>query len=150
MIIQVEHANQNDLNDLVQLFQGYRIFYEQEPDADAERAFIQARIENHDAVIFIARDGESRAALGFTQLYPLFSSVSMKPLWLLNDLYVAEAGRKRGVGEALMQRAENHARETRTKGLVLNTAHTNITAQRLYERMGYTKDEIFRTYQRFF
>jgi GNAT superfamily N-acetyltransferase len=56
-------------------------------------------------VFYLAEaDGE---ALGFTQLYPAFASLSLAPSWILNDLYVEPAARGRGVGEALMQAARD-------------------------------------------
>ena len=79
-----------------------------------------------------------------------FSSVSMKRLWLLNDLFVAPAGRRAGAGRALLDRAERWARETGAKGLTLSTELTNATAQRLYESAGWTQDDEFVHYHRFF
>lgn len=146
----IKRANGDDLEAVALLFDGYRVFYEQDSDIDRARDFMEERLLLEDSVVFLAVEDDTGRALGFAQLYPLFSSVSTQRSWLLNDLFVADAGRKKGVGEALMQRAEDHARETGTKGLTLNTAHTNTTAQRLYERMGYKLDTVFRTYHRFF
>ncbi|MFP6584480.1 MAG: GNAT family N-acetyltransferase [Candidatus Hydrogenedentota bacterium] len=146
----IKRANSDDLDAVAHLFDGYRVFYEQASDIDRARNFMEERLRLEDSVVFLVVEDDTGRALGFVQLYPLFSSVSTQRSWLLNDLFVAEAGRKQGVGEALMQRAEDHARETGTIGLILNTAHTNTTAQRLYERMGYKLDTVFRTYRRFF
>jgi GNAT superfamily N-acetyltransferase len=90
------------------------------------------------------------AIVGFTQLYPSFSSVSMKRLWVLNDLFVAPEARASGAGHALLDRAERWADETGAKGLTLSTQITNLTAQRLYEACGWTKDDEFLHYHRFF
>jgi len=90
------------------------------------------------------------AIVGFTQLYPSFSSVSMKRLWVLNDLFVTADARKSGAGRALLERAERWAAETGAKGLTLSTQVTNLTAQRLYEACGWTKDDEFFHYHRFF
>ena|SRR5712692_7779439 len=140
-------AGLDDLEALVPLFDGYRQFYRQPSDPDGARAFLAERIKRGESVIFLAiADG---AVVGFTQLYPLFSSVSMKRLWLLNDLFVAPAGRRAGAGRALLDRAERWARETGAKGLTLSTELTNATAQRLYESAGWTKDDEFVHYHRF-
>jgi ribosomal protein S18 acetylase RimI-like enzyme len=83
------------------------------------------------------------------QLYPLFSSTAARPrrLWLLNDLYVAPEARGSGVARSLMQRARQLAEETDAVGLELATAHTNVAAQRLYESLGWRRDEKFPRYE---
>ena len=146
--VRTVRAGLDDLEALVPLFDGYRQFYRQPSDPDGARAFLAERIKRGESVIFIALvDG---AAAGFTHLYPLFSSVSMKRLWLLNDLFVAPAGRRAGAGRALLDRAERWARETGAKGVTLSTELTNATAQRLYESAGWTRDDEFVHYHRFF
>src|SRR2546430_8504474 len=146
--VRTVRAGLDDLEALVPLFDGYRQFYRQPSDPDGARAFLAERIKRGESVIFVALvDG---AAAGFTQLYPLFSSVSMKRLWLLNDLFVAPAGRRAGAGRALLDRAERWARETGAKGLTLSTELTNATSQRLYESAGWTQDDEFVHYHRFF
>ena len=129
------------------LFDEYRQFYGQPSDPVRAREFIAARVAHNESVIFLATDeDEGKAALGFVQLYPSFSSVSMKRLWILNDLYVSGAARKRGVGKALMERARQLAVDTDAKGLVLETAVDNHAAQALYESLGYKREEEFHRY----
>jgi GNAT superfamily N-acetyltransferase len=141
-------AQLDDLDALVPLFDGYRQFYGQRPDPAGARAFLAERFKRGESVIFLAVvDG---AIVGFTQLYPSFSSVSMKRLWVLNDLFVMPDARKSGAGRALLERAERWAAETGAKGLTLSTQITNLTAQRLYEACGWTKDDEFVHYHRFF
>lgn len=126
------------------LFDGYRQFYKQPSNLDGARMFIKDRLIRHESVIFLALLDE--AAVGFTQLYPSFSSTSMQRLWVLNDLFVAPAGRRSGVGEALLERARQFAVESGAKGLMLETALTNTTAQRLYERLGWVRDTEYCVY----
>jgi len=146
--VRTVRAELDDLESLVPLFDGYRQFYRQPSDPVGARAFLAERLKRDESVIFLAIvDG---VAVGFTQLYPLFSSVSMKRVWLLNDLFVAPTGRRAGAGRALLDRAERWARETGAKGLTLSTEITNATAQRLYESAGWTKDDEFVHYHRFF
>jgi ribosomal protein S18 acetylase RimI-like enzyme len=146
--VRTVRAELDDLEALVPLFDGYRQFYRQPPDPIGARAFLAERIKRNESVIFLAVvDG---AIVGFTQLYPSFSSVSMQRLWVLNDLFVASEGRRSGAGRALLDRAERWARETGAKGLTLSTEVTNKTAQRLYEAAGWTKDDEFVHYHRFF
>lgn len=88
--------------------------------------------------------------VGFAQLYPSFSSTSMKRVWILNDLFVPPAHRHGGVGRALLAAAEELARNTDAKGLVLATQKTNAPAKALYRAHGWKLDEVFDHYHRYF
>lgn len=90
---------------------------------------------------------ERGKALGFTLLYPTWSSLSMKPWWNLNDLYVVPAARQRGVARALMERARRLAEESGASGLGLETAKDNFAAQKLYEQLGWKREEEFFRYE---
>ena len=143
----VREAGPADIDVVAPLFDAYRQFYEQPADRALARAFIADRLERGDSVIFLAeRNGR---ALGFVQLYPLFSSTAARPrrLWLLNDLFVAPEARGGGVGRALMARARRLAEETGACGLELATARANAVAQRLYESLGYRRDDQFLRYE---
>ena len=143
-MISVRRAQPGDLPALAPLFEAYRRFYEQAPDLEKSRSFLQERLAHGDSVIFLAE--ENGGALGFTQLYPLFSSTACRRLWLLNDLFTVESARGKGVGRSLMSAARDHAIQTGASAIELSTAHTNRTAQRLYESLGYVRDEVFRVY----
>ena len=147
--IRIVRGGPNELDDLAPLFDGYRQFYGQRSDPAAARAFLRDRIERDESVIYVAY-ADGGVAAGFTQLYPSFSSVSLKRLWILNDLFVRSDIRRGGVGRALLERARQHAVETGAKGLVLNTAVTNEAAQTLYESCGWTKEDEFLQYNLFF
>ncbi|EKN70074.1 N-acetyltransferase GCN5 [Neobacillus bataviensis LMG 21833] len=134
----IQKATLNELDSLTELFDLYRQFYEQKSDMEGARKFLQERILNEESVAFIALDGLN--PLGFVQLYPSFSSVSMQRSWVLNDLFVKETARGKGVGESLMKMAIELAKETGAKGLFLETAADNTTAQRLYEKIGFIKE----------
>jgi ribosomal protein S18 acetylase RimI-like enzyme len=143
--MKVAAAVSADLADLTRLFAGYLRFY-QVPRSDADvAAFLGARLQRGDSQLFIARDGRGRAQ-GFVQLYPFLSSLALEPAWLLSDLYVDESARRCGVGEALMNAARAHAEATGACGLQLETTKTNLAGQRLYERLGYVRDQQFFTY----
>lgn len=148
MSFHVVRAGLAHLDVLVPLFDGYRRFYDQPSDPAGARAFLHARLAGEEAVIFVAlpASAEAQAGWGFTQLYPYFSSVQMRKLWLLNDLYVVPGARRQGVGQALMAAAHAWGRETGAAQVTLATAQDNHTAQRLYEALGYVKDEAFAYY----
>jgi ribosomal protein S18 acetylase RimI-like enzyme len=138
-MVTVERAEVTNVDIIAPLFDAYRQFYKQAPGLEAARSFIREKLKNDESVIFLAYvDGE---AAGFTQLYPVFSSVSMCRSWILNDLFVDPGFRKQGVGEALLDRAKTYAAEARANGLVLETAHDNFTAQSLYEKNGWKRSQ---------
>ena len=91
----VREAQSGDLEPLARLFDEYRQFYEQASDLEGARRFLAERGSRHESVVFLAIDSVSGTAVGFTQLYPSFSSISMKRVWILNDLYVREEYRNR-------------------------------------------------------
>lgn len=134
-----------DLDALVPLFAGYLQFYQVPRSATEIHAFLLERLQRGDAQLFIARD-EQGMAQGFTQLYPLQSSLSLAPAWLLSDLFVLPSARRQGVGEALMNAARAYAEASGACGLQLETAKTNLAGQALYERLGYVRDELYLTY----
>ena len=134
----IARATRDDLNALVPLFDAYRVFYRQPSDPERARSFLGERLENLESVIFLARDGGE--ALGFVQLYPGFSSVSARRVWILNDLYVTAGARRRGIARALAQVAQAYARGTGAVRVTLATALDNTSAQALYESMGYVRE----------
>lgn len=136
--MQIIQASLDELERLVPLFDGYRQFYRQASDLAAAHAFLHDRLSNNESIIFLAQTPE--AGLGFCQLYPSFSSVSMQRLWILNDLFVAEHARGQGVASGLLNVARDWAISTKSKGLVLETEATNTSAQRLYEQHGWQRD----------
>jgi len=142
--MKIIRAQREHLEQVAPLFDQYRQFYKQSPDASAARAYIEQRLTNDDAVIFLAMEADK--ALGFVQLYPSLASVSMRPIWILYDLFVSPVARKSGVGRALMDRARQHAEETGACQVILETATDNHTAQRLYEKLGYRRDDEFYRY----
>lgn len=133
----ISHAQLKDLDALVNLFNGYRIFYKQDSNPGAVKRFLTQRLMQNDSIIYIAYIDDQ--AVGFTQLYPLFSSVAMKAIYMLNDLYVDGNYRSQGVGEALINRAKHLCQSENNKGLAIQTAFDN-PAQHLYERLGFVRD----------
>jgi GNAT superfamily N-acetyltransferase len=137
-----------DIRTVAPLFDAYRVFYKAPSDPAAAYEFLYERWRLHESALFIAFDGAR--PVGFVHLYPLFSSVRMGRLWLLNDLFVIPTARRTGAGRLLMQRAEQHARETGAAGLTLSTAIDNTTAQALYTADGYERDERFFVFNKSF
>lgn len=142
--MEVTFAKIADLEEVSMLFDRYRVFYRQPSDLEAARFFVRDRLQNQDSTILIATTDE--AIGGFLQLYPSFSSVAMKPIWILNDLFVAESYRNQGIAKLLMTAAANFGRETGAIRVVLSTQISNTAAQSLYQSLGYIKNEEFHQY----
>jgi ribosomal protein S18 acetylase RimI-like enzyme len=140
----VLQASPADVGEIAPLFDLYRQFYGKTPNEEAARRFLFARLSKGESVVFYSRhDGKAAA---FLQLYPVFSSTNLSRQWILNDLYVLPEARKQGHGRALLERAHRLAEETQANGLVLETAVTNEPAQRLYESLGWKRDDEFYRY----
>jgi GNAT superfamily N-acetyltransferase len=143
--MRIRNAAADDVPSLVLLFEAYREFYKQKPAPGAAAIFLQERITNRDAEIFVAENDTGELA-GFVQLYPLYSSTRMKKLWLLNDLYVSPAQRGKGIAVLLIERAKELCRQTGSAGMMLETAKTNDFGNQLYPRSGFTLDDAHNYY----
>jgi ribosomal protein S18 acetylase RimI-like enzyme len=140
----VRQATIRDLDQLVLLFDHYRQFYGRTSNLCAVREFLLARFHNHESTVFIAYENEK--AIGFTQLYPSFSSISLARIFILNDLFVHEQARRKGVASALMSAAVQFATASGADRLSLSTAITNEAAQALYHSAGWKRDDQFLVY----
>ena len=134
----VRQAVLADLPLVAPLFDEYRRFYGRAGDLAAATAFLRDRFAHGESVLFLALDDAE--PVGFTQLYPSFSSVSLARVFILNDLFVAPSHRRSGVGSALLQAATDHARALGAVRVSLNTDVANTTAQATYEARGWKRD----------
>jgi GNAT superfamily N-acetyltransferase len=137
--VAIARIGTDDLDALVPLFDAYRVFYKQQSDPELARAYLVKRLGAGEYLGFLARDGAGRA-IGFALMSQTFTSVAMKRMWLLNDLFVDPGVRKSGAGAALMAAVETFARETGAGRLMLFTARTNATAQSVYRKAGWSED----------
>jgi GNAT superfamily N-acetyltransferase len=140
----VRQAVLSDIEALVPLFDGYRQFYGYDSDQQGAREFLVARFNHGESTLFIACQGDS--AIGFTQLYPSFSSASLSRTLILNDLFVSKNHRRKGVGKMLITAATDFAKAIGATRLTLATAADNTTAQALYRSCGWRRDEQFIVY----
>ena len=140
----VRQAVLSDLESIATLLDAYRQFYGRSSDITAARAFLLQRFNHSESVIFVAFLGTD--PVGFTQLYPSFSSVSLARIFILNDLFVSPAVRKKGVAKKLMHAAAEFAKSLGAVRVSLSTSVSNQTAQALYESMGWEKDDQFYYY----
>lgn len=141
----IYRATESDLQGVGDLFHAYRMFYEQAPNKIAAFQFIEDRLIEKDSIIFVAKDQTNY--IGFVQLYPTFSSISMKKAWILNDLYVVDAARRKGVAQELINQSIDLCEKTKAAYLTLETASSNLHAKKLYEKNGFIHDVTYEHYQ---
>lgn len=142
----VRKAVINDLEPVAILFDAYRRFYKKEGDLPAARSFVSARMNNNDSEILVALDN-TESIVAFVQLYPIFSSTRMKPLLLLNDLFIEPGSRGRGVSIALIDACKELCRRSNSCGMILETAKDNTTANSLYLKTGFHCDRDHNYYE---
>jgi ribosomal protein S18 acetylase RimI-like enzyme len=135
----IRRATLADLDALVPLFDGYRRFYQQPSDPARAATFLGERLQGGESVVLVAERGGT--AVGFTQLYPMFSSVRTSRTWILNDLYVDSRARRCGVARSLLDAAAAFAREDGAAGLSLETTRDNAPARALYRAAGWHEDD---------
>lgn len=135
--LSVKKITAYEINLVVNLFDSYRVFYKQASDLVLAEHFLTERLTNNESVIFVALDKDK--PVGFTQLYPIYSSVRTVRNWILNDLYVDENYRKQGIGKLLIDAAMDFGKYTGAKYVQLETAVDNFNAQHLYESIGFVK-----------
>ncbi len=142
----IRQAVLTDLDAIVPLLDAYRQFYGQQSDSEGAHLFLRNRFEHSQSVLYLAElEGQP---VGFAQLFPTFSSVLMRRVFVLNDLYVAPQARRSGIATGLLKAAENHARALGAARLSLITAIDNLSGQSLYEACGWVRDQAFYTYHR--
>jgi GNAT superfamily N-acetyltransferase len=145
--ITVRQAVFADLGKLAELFDQYRVFQGKQSDLPAARAFLQARFDHGESVVFMAH--EDSVPLGFAQLYPSYSSTALARVFILNDLFIHEKGRRKGVASQLLAAVEGYAWAHCAARVTLNVARDNPSAQALYEARGWSRDAQFFMYHRF-
>lgn len=136
MNISISQALIEHIDDLGQLFDDYRVFYKQPSDLKACKEFLKERILNKESIIFVATDLGDQV-VGFTQLYPIYSSTRLKKAWLLNDLFVKPTAREKGVSKLLIERAKTLCINTHAHGIMLETEKTNTIGNKLYPSVGF-------------
>ncbi len=146
--MKIRQAEIDDLKSISNLFNAYRIFYGEKSDIDGAEKFIFERFKNLDSIIFIAETDEGNA-IGFAQLYPSFSSVAMKKVYILNDLFVNEKFRKQGAGFMLLKNVLSYVEKFNCARVTLTTEVSNKNAQSLYEKVGFKFDEENKVYHFF-
>lgn len=146
----IRKATIQDLDQLSIMFDKYLVFYKRPSNIEKQRLFLKERIENNEAVIYMAFDKKDKEnAIGFTLIYITFSSLLLNKIMILNDLYVDTTVRKSGVGEKLILKSFELAKELGIDLVRLRTAKNNVIAQSLYLKMGFVRDKLSYTFDLF-
>ena len=140
----IRQATLKDIHGVAEMFNQYRVWYGKPSDLPGAKQFLTDRLTNNESIVFIALEDDKMVA--FTQLYPLFSSTRMKRLWLLNDLFVKEEFRGRGLSKALLERAKLLCAETHACGFTLETEKSNDIGNKLYPAVGMELNTDFNFY----
>ena len=144
--MRIVQATLEHLDLLTPMFIKYREFYGELPLPDSSRKFLENRLKRKESVIYLALADDEDKLLGFCQLYPSFSSLSLKRVWILNDIYVAEDARRQLVADRLLQTAKKMAKDTNAIRLRVATSENNLAAQKTYESIGFREDTVFKNY----
>ena len=145
--VAVRQAVAADVEALAVLFDQYRQFQGQAHDLAAARSFLAERFNHGESIGFIATTGGT--AVGFAQLYPSYSSVSLSRVFILNDLFVLESVRGQRVASQLLSAVESYAWSFGASRVTLNVARTNVSAQQVYTARGWKQDDQFFMFHRF-
>ncbi|UQY32894.1 GNAT family N-acetyltransferase [Pseudomonas fulva] len=144
--MRIVQATLEHLDLLTPLFVRYREFYGERPFLDSSRKFLETRIKREESVIYLALADDDDKLLGFCQLYPSYSSLSLKRVWILNDIFVAEDARRQLVADRLLQTARKMAKQTQAVRMRVATSRDNEVAQKVYQSIGFVEDEQFKNY----
>ena len=128
------------LDQVVELFDAYRVWYRKSSDKETAKTFLSERISKKESVIFVC-ENEANQLVGFTQLYPIFSSTRMRKMWLLNDLFVHPEFRRKGISKGLIEKAKALARSNNACGVLLETEKSNDIGNHLYPSAGFELEQ---------
>ena len=144
--MRIVQATLEHLDLLTPLFIKYREFYGELPFPDSSRKFLETRLKRKESVIYLALADDEDKLLGYCQLFPSYSSLSLKRVWILNDIFVAEDARRMLVADRLLQTAKKMAKDTNAIRLRVATSQNNLAAQKTYESIGFREDTVFKNY----
>ncbi|MDH1054674.1 GNAT family N-acetyltransferase [Aquipseudomonas alcaligenes] len=144
--MRIVQATLEHLDLLTPLFIKYREFYGELPFPDSSRKFLETRLKRKESVIYLALADDEDKLLGYCQLFPSYSSLSLKRVWILNDIFVAEDARRMLVADRLLQTAKQMAKDTNAVRMRVATSVSNEVAQKTYESIGFREDTRFKNY----
>jgi len=141
-VTEASRVTAGDLPDLLPLLRGYCDFYEVSPSDDALLAVSRSLIADpeREGVQLVARDDTGRA-VGFATIYWSWDTLIAARVGIMHDLFVVPAARGTGIADTLIASCLDECRTHGAAKLGWQTAQDNARAQRVYERVGATRDE---------
>ncbi len=136
--MEIIKAKLTDLQQIEPIFNLYRSFYGEEKNTEATLEFLEQRIKKNESMILFAKENEE--ILGFVQIFNSFSSATLSRTFILNDLYVIESARNRGIASALIAKVLEQAKMDNCSRVSLSTAKNN-PAKKLYEKIGFRESK---------
>ena len=138
----IARVGASDVSDLLPLMRGYCDFYHAAPNDEDLIALATALVEDpdHEGVQLIARDAAGHGA-GFATVYWTWSTTSAARIGVMNDLFVAEHARGRGLAAQLIAECRTETTRRGARRLAWQTAPDNVRAQAVYERLGATREQ---------
>ncbi|MFI5038872.1 MAG: GNAT family N-acetyltransferase [Solirubrobacterales bacterium] len=132
----------SDVVELLALMRAYCDFYEVSPPDEDLLAITSALIADpvNEGVQLIARDSTGRA-VGFATVYWTWSTTSGCRIGVMNDLFVAEDSRGRGIAERLIEECRAQCSSRGARQLAWQTAPDNFRAQKVYDRVGGNREQ---------
>jgi len=128
------------MDQFVTVVDEYRNFCGFNVSPEATKAFFETLHKEKKATTFIAVSKEDDV-MGFVNLYPSYSTLSLRKIWILNDLGVSSKYRRLGVAQALIKKSIEFAKASDAIRIELKTEKTNCNAQTLYSQMGFQADQ---------
>lgn len=108
------------------------------PSPNAFLASVERLLEDRQTEFLLASPDDDSPPAGVAQLRFRFSVWKAAPDAWLEDLFVRESARGRGVGDALVTLALGRATERGSKRIELDCGESNVAALALYERHGFS------------
>jgi ribosomal protein S18 acetylase RimI-like enzyme len=132
-------AAPHEAADVAELLIAFRDWFASgEPSTESMGASVASLIGDPATEYLLGRTEEGKGPCGVCQLRFRHSVWTATLDCWLEDLYVADAGRGRGVGRALVELACERARLRGAARIELDTNETNTTAIALYESLGFS------------
>lgn len=107
----VQSISEKYIDQFVIVVDEYRKFCGFNLSPEATKGFFKNLHKENKAATFIAIS-EEYEIMGFINLYPSYSTLSLRKIWILNDLGVSSRFRRLGVAQALIKKSIEFAKES--------------------------------------
>ena len=138
----IQSVGEQDLDEVLELMRAYCDFYEVSPTDDDLLAIVRALIADpvREGLQLLART-PAGDAVGFATLYWSWSTTDACRIGVMNDLFVTEAARGRGLADQLIEACRDECTRRGARRLTWQTAPDNLRAQAVYDRVGGTREQ---------